>query len=92
MLITLDPVIRINKKYYPQTLLKECKYNIKNNKRDNLINDDLQLDNDSEFGSKSKLINIMDLIMYGWDNSFCLPLLDHSILYKKIFMLFVDSI
>ena len=56
-----------------------------------MINDDLQLDTDSEFGSKSKLINIMDL-MYGWDNSFCLPLLDHFILYRKIFMLFVDSI
>ena len=25
----LDSVIRVNKKYYPQTLLEECKYEIK---------------------------------------------------------------
>ena len=28
-LIMLDSVIRANKKYYPQTLLEECKYEIK---------------------------------------------------------------
>ena len=39
-LIMLDSVIRINKKYYPQTLLEECKHEIKNNKMENLINDD----------------------------------------------------
>ena len=27
-LIMLDPVIRTNKKYYPQTLLEECKYEL----------------------------------------------------------------
>ena len=26
LLIILDSVIRVNKKYYPQTLLEECKY------------------------------------------------------------------
>ena len=40
-LIMLDSVIRINKTYYPQTLLEECKYEIKKNKMGNLINDDL---------------------------------------------------
>ena len=25
-IIMLDPVIKANKKYYPQTLLEECKY------------------------------------------------------------------
>ena len=30
-LIMLDSVIRVNKKYYPQTLLEECKYEIKKN-------------------------------------------------------------
>ena len=34
-LITLDSVIKVNKKYYPQTLLEECKYKIKTNKRNN---------------------------------------------------------
>ena len=38
-LIMLDSVIRVNKMYYPQTLLEECKYVIKkNNKMENLIN------------------------------------------------------
>ena len=36
-LIMLDSVIRANKKYYPQTLSQECKYEIKNNKIENLI-------------------------------------------------------
>ena len=35
----LDSVIKANKKYYPQTLLEECKYEIKGNK--NKSNDDL---------------------------------------------------
>ena len=39
--IMIDSVIRVNKKYYPQTLLEKCKYEIKNNKMENLINDDL---------------------------------------------------
>ena len=33
-------LIKANKKYYPQTLLEECKYEIKKNKMENLINDD----------------------------------------------------
>ena len=39
----LDSVIRVNKKYYPQTLLEECKYAVRKNKMENLINDDLDL-------------------------------------------------
>ena len=39
-IIILDSVIRVNKKYYPQTLLEECRYEIKQNKMENLINDD----------------------------------------------------
>ena len=42
-LIMLDYVIKANKKYYPQTLLEECKYEIKNDKIKKLINDDLDL-------------------------------------------------
>ena len=42
-LIMLGSVIRVNKKYYPQTLLEECKYVIRKNKMENLINDDLNL-------------------------------------------------
>ena len=36
----LDSVIRENKKYHPQTLLDERKYEIKNNKMEDHINDD----------------------------------------------------
>ena len=39
----LDSVIRVSKKYYPQTLLQECKCEIKNTKMENLINDELDL-------------------------------------------------
>ena len=41
-LIMLDSVVGVNKKYYPQTLLEECKYKIRNNKMKNVINDDLE--------------------------------------------------
>ena len=40
-LIMLNSVIRVNKKYYAQTLLQECKYEIKKNKMENLMNDDI---------------------------------------------------
>ena len=52
-LIMLDSVIRVNKKYYPQTLLKECKYVIRKNKMDNLINDDLDLKSSDESDNES---------------------------------------
>ena len=49
-LIVLDFVIRVSKNYYPQTLMEECKYVIRKNEMENLINDDLDLsssDNDT---------------------------------------------
>ena len=56
-LIILDSVIRVNKKYYPKKLLEECKYEMKKNKIENLINDDLDL-------IANLIMNlIMDLIM-----------------------------
>ena len=39
----LDSVIGVNKKYYLETLVEEHKYTIKNNKTENLINDDSDL-------------------------------------------------
>ena len=47
-LIMLDSVIRVNKNYYPQTLLEECKYVIGKNKMENLINNDLSLSSSDE--------------------------------------------
>ena len=49
----VDSVIKANKKYYPQTLLKECKYEIKNNRMKDLINDDLDPSSSDESDSKS---------------------------------------
>ena len=54
----LGSVIRVNKKYYPQTLLEECKYIIKNNKIENHINYDLDRsssdnESDNEFDNES---------------------------------------
>ena len=49
----LDSVIRVNKKYYPQTLLDECKYVIRKNKMENLINNDLTLNSSDEGDNES---------------------------------------
>ena len=69
-LIMLDSVIRANKKYYHQTLLEECKYGIRNNKTENLINDDLdtssseesdhKFDNEFDNGSDNETVNGSD--------------------------------
>ena len=53
-LIMLDSVIRVNKKYYPQTLLEECKYVTRKNKMENIINDDLDLSSSNESNNESK--------------------------------------
>ena len=52
-LIVLHSVIRVNKKHYPQTLLEERKYEIKKNKMENLINDDLDPSSSDESDSES---------------------------------------
>ena len=41
-IIMLDSVIKAKKKYYPQTLLEECKYKREKIKIENLIDDDLE--------------------------------------------------
>ena len=59
----LDSVIRANKKYYPQILLEDCKYEIKKNKMENLINGYLdpsssdESDNESDNGSDNESDN-----------------------------------
>ena len=57
----LDSAIRANKMYYPQTLLEECKYEIKKNKTENLINDDLEQTSSDESYNESD---------NGFDNKF----------------------
>ena len=46
----LDSVIKAKKKYYPQTLLEECKYKQEKIKMENLIDDDSQQSESDEFG------------------------------------------
>ena len=41
-IIIIDSVIKLNKKYYPQTLLEECKYTQEKIKIENYINEDLE--------------------------------------------------
>ena len=41
-MIMLDSIIKANKKYYPETLLEECKYEQKRMKIENLIDDGLE--------------------------------------------------
>ena len=58
LLIILDSVIRVNKNYYPQRLLEECKYKRERKKMENFINNDLELSSshnqsDNEFDNKS---------------------------------------
>ena len=49
----LDSVIKVKKKYYPQTLLEECKYEPKKIKIENFIDDDLEKSSSDESGSES---------------------------------------
>ena len=52
-LIMLESVIRANKKHYAQIPFEECKYEIKNNKMENLINDDLEQSSSDESNNES---------------------------------------
>ena len=55
-IIMLDSVIKAKKKYYPQTLLEECKYEQENIKMENLIDDDLEK---SLMSLMSLIVNLM---------------------------------
>ena len=46
--ITIDSVIRMGKKNYPQVYLEECKYKIKKIQMSRFINVELDLDSDNE--------------------------------------------
>ena len=54
-IIMLDSVIKANKKYYPQTLLEDCKYVQEKIKIENLINDDLEeIESDSDSNNETE--------------------------------------
>ena len=48
---SLDSVIKMGKKHYPQTLLEKCKYKLTNKKVEDLITDDI--DSSSKFDGES---------------------------------------
>ena len=52
-IIMLDSVIKAKKKYYPQTLLEEYKYELKKIKMENLIDDDLEKSSSDESDNDS---------------------------------------
>ena len=59
-IIMLDSVIKANKKYYPQTLLEECKYVQEKIKTENYIDEDLEKsesDSDSNDETESDIDN-----------------------------------
>ena len=46
--ITIDPVMKMDKKYFPQVYLEECKYKIKKIQMPRFINAELKSDSDSD--------------------------------------------
>ena len=48
----LDSFIKVNKNYYPQTLLEECKYKIKNNKMESRANNDFYSSSSDKYDSE----------------------------------------
>ena len=53
--ITIDSVMRMEKKNYPQVYLEECKYKIKKIKMTKFINTELESDSESELESDTEL-------------------------------------
>ena len=49
----LDSFVKATKKYYPQTILEECKYERKKIKMENLINDALEKSSSDESDNDS---------------------------------------
>ena len=47
-LIAIDSVIKMGKKYYPQTLLEECKYKLTKKKVEDLIVEDFDSSSESD--------------------------------------------
>ena len=67
-LIKLDSVIKAIKKYYPETLLEECKWETKKPNMENLINDDLELssfDNETESDRVIRSLTMNNLIKFN---------------------------
>ena len=55
--ITIDSVMKMGKKYFPQVYLEECKYKIKKIQMPRFINTELKSDSDSEAESENDTVN-----------------------------------
>ena len=55
--ITIDSVMKMGKKYFPQVYLEECKYEIKKIQLRRFINTELKSDSDSEAESENDNVN-----------------------------------
>ena len=53
--ITIDSVLRMNKKNYPQVYLEECKYKIKKMQTPRFINTELETDSEPDLETDSEL-------------------------------------
>ena len=56
----IDSVVKVKKKYYLQTLLEDCKYEIRKTKMENFISDELEprsSDNETESDSDNECDN-----------------------------------
>ena len=53
--ITIDSVIGMNKKNYPQVCLEECKYKIKKIQTPRFINTELETDSEPDLETDSEL-------------------------------------
>ena len=63
-IIMIGSVIKANKKYYPQTLLEECKYIQEKIKTENYINKDLEK-SESDSDSNNNLLKIVHTRFYS---------------------------
>ena len=52
--ITIDSIMKMNKKNYPQVYLEECKHKIKKIQKPRFINAELELDSDSDLEQNSE--------------------------------------
>ena len=63
--ITIDSVMKIEKKNHPQVYLEECKHKVKKIQMTGFINAELELDSESELKSDTEL---MAKLEYGSDS------------------------
>ena len=51
LLVTLDSVLKMNQKNYPQVYLEKCKYKVKQVRTPKFLNTELELDSESDIAA-----------------------------------------